>query len=71
MSRRRGKEVEGVGLRQSSARDDEVESLRIKLQRLETSLQEKEDTMEELRGRQYHPHNMLYEDEGEDDTPFY
>ena len=35
MSRRKGKEVEGVGSGQSSARDDEVESLRIKLQRLE------------------------------------
>lgn len=50
MSRREGKEVEGVGSGQSSARDDEVESLRIKLQRLERSLQEKEDTIEELRG---------------------
>ena len=69
MSRREGKEVEGVGSGESSARDDGVESLRIKLQRLERSLQEKEDTIEELRGRQYHPHNRRYEDEWEDDTP--
>ena len=45
-----------VLVQDKEARDDEVESLRIKLQRLERSLQEKEDTMEELRGRQYHPH---------------
>ena len=51
------------------ARDDEVESLRIKLQMLERSLQEKEDTIEELKGRQYHQRNMRYEDEWEDDTP--
>ena len=69
MSRWEGKKVEGVGFGQSTARDDEVESLKIKLQRLERSLQEKEDTIEELRGRQYHPLNRRYEDECEDDTP--
>ena len=69
MSRRDGKEIEGVGSGQSSARDDEVEYLRIKLQRLERSLQEEEDTIKELRGRQYHPRNRHYEDEWEDDTP--
>ena len=71
MSRRKGREVEGVGLGQSSVRDDEIESLRIKLQRLERSLQEKEDTIKKLRGRQYHPHNRRYEDKWKDDTPLY
>ena len=71
MSRWEGKELEGVGSRQSSVRDDEVESLRIKLQRLERSLQENEDTIEELRVRQYHPCNRRYENEWEDDTPPY
>ena len=71
MSRQEGSKVEGVGSGQSSARDDEVESLIIKLQRLERSLQEKEDTIEELRGEQYHPCNRRYENEWEDDTPPY
>ena len=51
MSRRESKEVECVRSRQSSATDDEVESLRIKLQRLERGLQEKEEMIEELKGR--------------------
>ena len=50
-SKHEGKEVEGIGLGQNSARDDEVESLRIKLQRLERGLQEKEEMIEELKGR--------------------
>ena len=53
LARQDGKEVEGVGSRQSCARDDEVDSLRIRFQRLEGSLQEKKDTIEVLRGVQY------------------
>ena len=63
MSMREGKAVEGVCLGQSSAKDDEVESLRIKLQRLKRSFQEKEGTIDELIGRQYHPRNRRYKDE--------
>ena len=63
MSRQEGSKVEGVGSGQSSARDDEVEFLIIKLQRLERSLQEKEDTIEVLMGRQYPPCNMHYDNE--------
>ena len=39
-----------VLVQDKEARDDEVESLRIKLQRLKRSLQQKEDTIEELWG---------------------
>ena len=49
MSRWEGKKVEGVGFGQSSARDDEVATMRIRLQRLKGSLQEKEGTIEEHR----------------------
>ena len=69
MSRWKSKEIEDVGSGQSSVRDYEVESLRIKLQKFERSLQKKEDTIEELKGRQYHPCNRHYEDEWKDDTP--
>ena len=58
-------------LRHSSARDDEVESLRLRLQRLEKSLQKKEDTIDELRGRNYHQRNRHYDDGSNEDTPLH
>ena len=53
----------------SSARDDEMKSLRLRLQRLEKSLQEKENTIEEPRGRNYHQQNRHYDDGSNEDTP--
>ena len=54
MIRQNCKEVESVGSWHSSSQDDEVKALRVQLQKLERSLQERDDTIEELRRRNHH-----------------
>ena len=55
MSRRNRKKVEDDGSRYgcSYTQDEEMENLRLQLQRLEHRLQMKDDTLDELRRRSY------------------